>query len=112
MKKLEIVIRSEKLDDMKQILDECQVTGAMISDLMGYGRQKGYKSRYRGSEYIINLLPKIKVETVVNDDLVDRIIELVEERISTDSIGDGKIFIYNVEDCVKIRTGQRGPDAL
>lgn len=112
MKKLEIIIRSEKLDEMKKILDECNVTGAMISDLMGYGRQKGYKSTYKGSEYIINLLPKIKVETVVNDDLVDKIIDMVEERISTGNIGDGKIFIYDVADCVKIRTGERGKSAL
>lgn len=112
MKKLEIIIRSEKLDEMKKILDECHINGAIISDIMGYGRQKGYKSAYKGSEYIINLLPKIKVEIIIKDNLVEKIIGLIEERISTDNIGDGKIFIYNVEDCVKIRTGERGENAL
>ena len=90
MKKLEIVVRSEKLDDVKSILDECESTGAMVSNIMGYGNQKGYKTTYRGSEYVVNLIPKVKIETIAADDVADKIIFTVCERISTGKIGDGK----------------------
>ena len=83
MKKLEIVVRSEKLDDVKAILDECESTGAMVSNIMGYGNQKGYKTTYRGSEYVVNLIPKVKIETIAADDVADKIIFKVCERIST-----------------------------
>ena len=109
MKKLEIVVRSEKLDDVKAILDECESTGAMVSNIMGYGNQKGYKTTYRGSEYVVNLIPKVKIETIAADDIADKIIFKVCERIS---IGDGKIFVYDVADVVRIRTGERGETAL
>ena len=98
MKKLEIVVRSEKLDDVKAILDECESTGAMVSNIMGYGNQKGYKTTYRGSEYVVNLIPKVKIETIAADDVADKIIFKVCERISTGKIGDGKIFVYDVAD--------------
>ena len=110
MKKLEIVVRSEKLDDVKSILDECESTGAMVSNIMGYGNQKGYKTTYRGSEYVVNLIPKVK--TIAADDVADKIIFKVCERISTGKIGDGKIFVYDVADVVRIRTGERGETAL
>lgn len=112
MKKLEIIIKPEKLDDLKQILEENQANGIMITNIMGYGAQKGFKRIYRGNEYFVNLLPKVKVETVVPDETAEQIIELVTKEISTGNIGDGKIFVYNVEDAIRVRTGERGSEAL
>ena len=112
MKKLEIVVRSEKLDDVKAILDECESTGAMVSNIMGYGNQKGIIKNYRGAEYAVNLLPKIKVETVVADEVAPKLIDKIVEQINTGHIGDGKIFMYEVEDAIRIRTGEHGVDAL
>ena len=112
MKKLEMIIRPEKQDDLKAILDECKATGVMVTNIMGYGTQKGFKRIYRGNEYFVNLLPKVKVETVVADDLAETLIDRVTKEISTGNIGDGKIFIYEVEDAVRIRTGERGDTAL
>ena len=112
MKKLEMIIRPEKLDDLKSILDESHATGVMVTNIMGYGTQKGFKRIYRGNEYFVNLLPKVKVETVVADDLAEAIIDKVTKEISTGNIGDGKIFIYDVQDAVRIRTGERGDTAL
>jgi nitrogen regulatory protein P-II 1 len=112
MKKLEIVVRSEKLDDVKSILDECNSTGAMVSNIMGYGNQKGYKTTYRGSEYVVNLLPKIKVETITDDETAEHIISTICEKISTGKFGDGKIFVYDIADVVRIRTGERGESAI
>jgi len=112
MKKLEMIIKPEKLDDLKVILDECQANGIMITNIMGYGTQKGFKRIYRGNEYFVNLLPKVKVETVVSDELSEVIIDKVTKEIATGNIGDGKIFIYNVEDTIRIRTGERGDKAL
>ena len=112
MKKLSIIVRSEKLDDVKAILDECGSTGATVSNIMGYGNQKGYKTTYRGSEYVVNLIPKIKIETIVKDDVADTIIFKVWEMISTGKVGDGKIFVYDVADVIRIRTGEHGDTAL
>lgn len=112
MKKLEIIIKPEKLDDLKKILDENEANGIMITNIMGYGAQKGFKRIYRGNEYFVNLLPKVKVETVVPDETAEQIIELVTKEISTGNIGDGKIFVYNVEDAIRVRTGERGSEAL
>jgi nitrogen regulatory protein P-II 1 len=112
MKKLSIVVRSEKLDDVKAILDECGSTGAMVSNIMGYGNQKGYKTTYRGSEYVVNLIPKVKIETIAKDEIAEDIISKICERISTGKFGDGKIFVSNISDVVRIRTGERGEGAL
>lgn len=112
MKKLEIVINSEKLEDLKKILSDCNANCVMISNVMGYGNQKGYKTIYRGTEYSVNLLPKVKVETVVPADVAEKIIDKVLKEISTGNYGDGKIFIYDADDIVRIRTGERGKDAL
>lgn len=112
MKKLEIIIKPEKLEDLKSILDESRANGIMITNIMGYGNQKGYKQVYRGAEYNVNLLPKVKVETVVEDDSAEEIVNRVVSEITTSNYGDGKIFIYDVEDAVRIRTGERGQDAL
>ncbi len=112
MKKLEIIIQPEKLEDLKSILDENSVNGLMISNVMGYGNQKGHKKVYRGAEYNVNLLPKVKVETVIEPDAAEALIEKIVSEIRTGRYGDGKIFVYEVEDAVRIRTGERGADAL
>ena len=112
MKKLEIVIQPEKLEDLKAILSESNAQGLMITNIMGYGKQKGYVQVYRGTKTQVNLLPKIKVETVVSPEAAEVIIEKVTKQISTGNYGDGKIFIYDVEDTVRIRTGERGQSAL
>lgn len=112
MKKLEIIIKPEKLEDLKGILEDCKANGIMISNIMGYGNQKGYKQMYRGTEYTVNLLPKVKVETVVCEEICEKIVERVVEEINTGNYGDGKIFIYDVQDAVRIRTGERGEGAL
>ncbi|MFA9378134.1 MAG: P-II family nitrogen regulator [Lachnotalea sp.] len=112
MKKLEIIIKPEKLEDLKAVLDESKANGIMITNIMGYGNQKGYTQIYRGTEYNVNLLPKIKVETVVPTELAEKIIERIVKEINTGNYGDGKIFIHEVEDAVRIRTGERGYDAL
>lgn len=112
MKKLEIIIQPEKLEELKAILDECSANGLMITNIMGYGNQKGHKKIYRGAEYNVNLLPKVKVETIVEPDTAEKIIEKVVSEIQTGTYGDGKIFVYEVEDAVRIRTGERGSDAL
>ena len=112
MKKLEIIIKPETLEDLKAVLEEANVNGLNIANIMGYGNQKGYKTTYRGSEYVVNLIPKVKIETIAADDVADKIIFKVCERISTGKIGDGKIFVYDVADVVRIRTGERGETAL
>lgn len=112
MKKLEIIVKPEKLEDLKTILEGCKANGIMISNIMGYGNQKGYKQMYRGTEYTVNLLPKIKVETVVSEETAEVIIDKVVKEINTGNYGDGKIFIYDVQDAVRIRTGERGESAL
>jgi Nitrogen regulatory protein PII len=112
MKKLEIIIKPERLEDLKKILNHHEANGLMISNIMGYGKQKGYVQIYRGTESHVNLLPKVKVETVVPTDVAEAIIDTVVKKINTGNYGDGKIFIYDVEDAVRIRTGERGADAL
>lgn len=112
MKKLEIIVRPEKLEDLKSILEGCKANGIMISNIMGYGNQKGYTQMYRGTKYTVNLLPKMKVETVVSEETANLIIDKVVKEITTGNYGDGKIFVYDVQDAVRIRTGERGEDAL
>lgn len=112
MKKLEIIIKPEKLEDLKAILDDCEVNGLNIVNTMGYGNQKGIVKKYRGAEYKVNLLPKIKVETVVAEESAEALIDKIVKEINTGNYGDGKIFVYDVEDAVRIRTGERGESAL
>jgi nitrogen regulatory protein P-II 1 len=100
MKKLEIIIKPEKLEDLKKILNECKANGLMITNIMGYGNQKGYVNIYRGTEYHVNLLPKVKVETVVMPETAEKIVDRVVKEINTGNVGDGKIFIYEVEDAI------------
>ena len=112
MKKLEIIIKPEKLEDLKELLDTEEVNGLNIVNIMGCGNQKGIVKKYRGAEYRVNLLPKIKVETVVAREHADKRIDKIVKEINTGSIGDGKIFVYDVADAVRIRTGEHGTDAL
>ena len=108
MKKLEIIIRPERLDDLKNILNSNGAHGLMISNIMGYGSQRGHKQVYNGVDFGGNLLPKVKVESIVSDETYEQIID----QINTGEYGDGKIFVYDVYDAIRIRTGERGTDAL
>ncbi len=112
MKKIECVIRPIKIDDVKEALAAIGVTGMTVTDVRGYGRQRGRTEKYRGNTYIVNLLPKVKVEFVVPDDRAEEVAEVVMEAARTGEIGDGKVFIASVEDAVRIRTGERGDAAL
>ena len=112
MRKLEIIVKPEKLEAVKEILEECEANGVMISNIMGYGNQKGYTKMYRGTKYNVNLLPKVKVETVIPKEMAKTIIDKIVSEINTGNYGDGKIFVYDVEDAVRIRTGKHGQEAL
>ena len=112
MKKLEIIIRPEKLEDLKDILTVSGVTGMMISNIMGFGNQMDYTHQYRGVTYSVNLVSKLRVETVVKDEIVQEIIDKVTETLSSGNVGDGKIFVYPVEEAIRIRTGETGENAL
>lgn len=112
MKKIELITRPEKLEDVKEALNELAIHGMTVSMVSGCGLQKGRKEIYRGTVYDINLLPKVKVEIVVKDSDVERLCSLVIGKVRTGNIGDGKIFIYDVQDAIKIRTGEHGDDAL
>ncbi len=112
MKKIEMIIRPEKLEDVKEILNESQIYGMTVLMVSGCGHQKGRKEVYRGTEVSINLLPKVMVQTVVHDNVVDDIIKKVTAKVKTGQVGDGKIFVYNVEEAVRIRTSESGDDAI
>jgi nitrogen regulatory protein PII len=112
MKKIEAIIRPFKLDEVKEALIEEGVKGLTMSEVRGYGRQKGHTETYRGSEYRIEFVPKIKIEVVVEDSKVEKIVDAILKTAKSGQVGDGKIFIYNVEDAVRIRTGESGKDAL
>ncbi|MBK9098114.1 MAG: P-II family nitrogen regulator [Ignavibacteriaceae bacterium] len=112
MKKIEAIIRPFKLEEVKEALVEIGIRGLTISEVRGYGRQKGHTETYRGSEYRIEFVPKIKIEVVIEDSKVEKIVDAILKTAKTGQVGDGKIFIYNVEDVVRIRTGESGKDAL
>jgi nitrogen regulatory protein P-II 1 len=112
MKKIEAIIKPFKLDDVKEALTEIGVIGMTVMEVRGFGRQKGHTELYRGSEYTIDFLPKVKVELVVADSLVSKVVETIIAAAKTGSIGDGKVFVLPVEDAVRIRTGERGEDAI
>ena len=112
MRKIEAIIKPFKLDDVKEALSSVGVQGMTVSEVKGFGRQKGHKEIYRGAEYLVDFLPKIKVEVVVRSVLVERVIEKIIAAARTGSIGDGKIFVTPVENVVRIRTGEHGDDAL
>jgi len=112
MKKIEAIIKPFKLDEVKDALNDLGLAGMTVVEVRGFGRQKGRKEIYRGAEYVVDFLPKIKIEVVVDDTLVERAVEAIIEAAKTGKIGDGKIFVLPVEDVVRIRTGERGPEAL
>ncbi len=112
MKKIEAIIKPFKLDEVKEALQEIGVQGLSVLEVKGFGRQKGHTELYRGAEYVVDFLPKIKIEVVLPDDQVERAIEAVIAAAKTDKIGDGKIFVSPVEQAIRIRTGEIGEDAL
>ena len=112
MKKIECIIRPEKLDEIKDALNEAGILGITVTDVLGCGRQKGRKEVYRGVEYTLNLLPKVKVETIVKDEDVEKIAAIIIETAKTGLIGDGKIFISTIDDAYRIRTGEKGKKAI
>jgi len=112
MKKIEAIIRPFKLDEVKEALVEEGIHGLTISEVRGYGRQKGHTETYRGSEYQIEFIPKIKIEIVVNDVLLDKVVDAILRTAKTGQVGDGKIFISDIQDVIRIRTEESGKDAL
>ncbi len=112
MKKVEAIIKPFKLDDVKEALNEIGIQGITVTEVKGYGRQKGHTELYRGAEYVVDFLPKVKVEVVVEDEQVQRALEAIEASARTGRIGDGKIFVIPLEQAVRIRTGEKGPDAI
>ena len=112
MKKIEAVIKPFKLDEVKEALHEVGLQGITVVEARGFGRQKGHTELYRGAEYVVDFLPKVKIEVICDDSVVERAVEAILGAARTGRIGDGKIFILPVEDAVRIRTGERGPDAV
>jgi nitrogen regulatory protein P-II 2 len=106
------IIKPFKLDDVRDALSEVGIKGITVTEVKGFGRQKGHTELYRGAEYIVDFLPKIKVETAVTDDLVERVVEAIVQSASTGKIGDGKVFVYKLEEVVRIRTGETGAQAI
>src|ERR687897_2633855 len=112
MKLITAIIKPFKLDEVREALSDIGVQGITVTEVKGFGRQKGHTELYRGAEYVVDFLPKVKIELVVDDALVDRAVEAIQQAAKTDRIGDGKVFVSTVEDAVRIRTGERGTDAL
>ncbi len=112
MKKIEAIIKPFKLEDVRDALAEIGIKGMTITEVKGFGRQKGHTEIYRGAEYVVDFLPKIKIEIVVPDSLAEKAIETIIKNAKTGKIGDGKIFVYDVKETIRIRTGERGEDAL
>jgi nitrogen regulatory protein P-II 1 len=112
MKKIEAIIQPFKLDDVKEALNSIDIKGMTISEVKGYGRQKGHKEVYRGAEYTVDFVPKVKLEIIVEASQVDKVVEKIRNAASTGKIGDGKIFILSVEEVVRVRTGEKGKEAI
>ena len=112
LKKIEAIIKPFKLDDVKEALNEIGVQGMTTSEVKGYGRQKGHKEIYRGAEYVVDFIPKTRIEIVVDSELADQVVETIIQASNTGKIGDGKIFVLPVEEAVRVRTGERGKDAI
>jgi len=112
MKKIECVIRPMKIDEVKAALEAVGIVGMTVTDVRGYGKQRGRTEKYRGNTYVVNLLPKVKIEIVVPDDRAEEVVEVIVEAAQTGEIGDGKVFVATVEQAVRIRTGERGEEAL
>jgi nitrogen regulatory protein P-II 2 len=112
MKLVVAIIKPFKLDDVREALSEIGVQGITVTEVKGFGRQKGHTELYRGAEYVVDFLPKVKIEAAVDDGMVDRVMESIAKSANTGKIGDGKIFVFNIEQAMRIRTGETGPDAL
>ena len=112
MKMIEAVVKPFKLDEVREALSAIDVQGVTVTEVKGFGRQKGHTELYRGAEYVVDFLPKVKVEAAISDDLLERVIEAIEKAANTGKIGDGKIFVFNLEQVVRIRTGETGAQAL
>ncbi|MEL6184288.1 MAG: P-II family nitrogen regulator [Myxococcota bacterium] len=112
MKKVEAIIKPFKLDEVREALGQAGVQGMTITEVKGFGRQKGHSELYRGAEYVVDFLPKVKVEVVCTDEQVHQVVETLETAAKTGRIGDGKIFVFDVAEVVRIRTGERGPNAV
>lgn len=112
MKLVSAIIKPFKLDDVREALSEIGVQGVTVTEVKGFGRQKGHTELYRGAEYVVDFLPKVKLEVAVNQELTEQVIEAISRAANTGKIGDGKIFVYPLEQAVRIRTGESGPDAL
>ena len=112
MKKIEAIIKPFKLDEVKEALNEIGIQGMTITEVKGYGRQKGHKEIYRGAEYIVDFIPKIKIEIVVEAQRADEVVQRIQEAANTGKIGDGKIFVYAIEEVLRVRTGETGKDAI
>jgi nitrogen regulatory protein P-II 1 len=112
MKKVEAIIKPFKLDDVKEALNEIGIQGMTITEVKGYGRQKGHKEIYRGAEYIVDFIPKIKIEVVIENEWVDKVTDKIREAAKTGKLGDGKIFVINIEEAIRVRTGEKGKDAI
>ena len=112
MKKIEAIIKPFKLDEVREALSEVGVTGLTVTEVKGFGRQKGHTELYRGAEYVVDFLPKVKVEAAIQDALLDQVIEAIEKSAGTGKIGDGKIFVFDLEQVIRIRTGETGEEAL
>ena len=112
MKKIEAIIKPFKLDDVKEALAEIGIQGMTITEVKGHGRQKGHKEIYRGAEYVVDFIPKIKIEIVVDDPIKDQVVNKIREAANTGKIGDGKIFVIPVEEAIRVRTNEKGRDAI
>ena len=112
MKQITAVIKPFKLEEVREALAECGVTGLTVTEVKGFGRQKGHTELYRGAEYVVDFLPKVKIEAAVSNELVERVIEAIESGARTGKIGDGKVFVYDLEQVIRIRTGETGAEAL
>ena len=112
MKKIEAIIKPFKLDEVKEALSEIGVSGLTVFEVKGFGRQKGHTELYRGAEYIVDFLPKIKLEFIINDEILEEVIETIKSSAHTGKIGDGKIFVSNIEEIIRIRTGEKNSDAI
>ncbi|MCF8110709.1 MAG: P-II family nitrogen regulator [Desulfobacteraceae bacterium] len=112
MKKIEVIIKPFKLDDVKEALTDIGIQGMTVSEVKGYGRQKGHKEVYRGAEYAVDFVPKLKIEIAVNDDIAGQVVDTVQKTACTGKIGDGKIFVFPMEDAVRIRTGEHGRNVI
>jgi len=112
MKKIEAIIKPFKLDEVKDALNEIGIQGMTVTEVKGFGRQKGHTELYRGAEYVVDFIPKIKIDIVVADDIADKVVETVQNAAKTGKIGDGKIFVYPIENIIRIRTGETGETAV